>query len=249
MYYHKGDVLPRAKFMRQRPPILLAIVLLASALIPGAASSDDFIIDAENSIFAIITHKAGIAARLAHNRLIYAQDYDAELTIDGDDLMTAAFRIEFPVENLVVSDVEGHERWNPSILEAGLLEDPFEKTSPKNREKIRENMLSKKQLDAEQFPKIAATLTRVREDKAEEPGHTHTHLATVEITLHGQTITRDFPAKITLEGDTLHIEAAASCNFSDFGIKPYSALAGLVRNQDYFDLYVNLTATKASTSD
>ena len=225
---------------------ILPAAAIACVLATRAAWPDSYTIDTENSLFAVITHKAGFMAWSAHNHLIYAQDYDAELTMDGDDLGTATFRIEFPVENLVVSDVEGHERWNSSILEAGLLEDPFEKTSPKNREKIRQNMLSKKQLDAEQFPNITATLTQLREDKAEEPGHTHTHLGTVEFTLHGQTLTRDFPAKIALEGDTLHIEAAASCNFSDFGIKPYSALAGAVKNQDYFDLYVNLTATKTS---
>ncbi len=249
MYYHKGDVLPKAKFMRQRIPILLAAVLLASAVIPRAASADDFIIDTENSLIAVVTHKAGIIARLAHNHLIYALDYDAELTIDGDDLTTATFRIEFPTENLVVADVEGHERWNSSILEAGILEKPLEKTSPKNREKIRQSMLSRKQLDAKKYPNITAALTQVREDTAEEPGHTHTHLATVEITLHGQTITRDFPAKIALEGDTLHIEAVLSCNFSDFGIKPYSALAGAVKNQDFFDFYINLRATKTSTTN
>ncbi len=249
MVYHKGDVLPKAKFMRQRIPILLATVLLASALIPCAASADYFIIDTENSIFAVVTHKAGIIARLAHNHLIYAQDFDADLTIDGDDLTTAAFRIEFPVKNLVVSGLEGHERWSTSIVEAGLLEKPLEKTSPKNREKIRENMLSQKQLHAQQFPNITAALTQLREDMAEEPGHTHTHLATVEITLHGQTITRNFPVKVALEGDTLHIEAFVSCNFSDFGIKPYSALAGAIKNQDFFDFYINLSATRASTTD
>ena len=101
MYYHKGDVLPKAIVMPKRIPIFL----LACALLSGATFADDFIIDGENSIFAVITHKAGIIARLAHNHLIYAQDYDADLTIDGDDISTASFRNEFPVENLVVSDV------------------------------------------------------------------------------------------------------------------------------------------------
>ena len=235
--------------MRQATSTILPAAVIACVLATRAAWPDAYTIDTENSIFAVITHKAGIIARLAHNHLIYAQDYEAELTMDGDDLSTANFRIEFPVKNLVVSDVEGHERWNSSILEAGILEKPLDKTSPKNREKIRQNMLSRKQLDAEQFPNIAAALTRLREDKAEEPGHIHTHLATVEITLHGQTITRDFPVKIALEGDTLHIEAVVSCNFSDFGIKPYSALAGAVKNQDYFDFYINLSATKTSPAN
>ncbi len=249
VYDHNGDVLSRTKHMRHRIPILSAIVLFASALLAGAASGDAFTIDTENSIFAVVTHKSGNFAWLSHNHLIYAEDYDAQLTIDGNDLSTVAFRIEFPTENLVVSDPEGHERWNPSVLEAGLLEKPLEKTSPKNRQKIRENMLSKKQLDAEQFPKIAAALTQVREDKAEEPGHTHTHLATIEITLHGQTLTRDFPAKITLEEGTLHIEATASCNFTDFGIQPYSALAGAIKTRERFGGYVNLTATKTPLAE
>lgn len=249
MNYHNGDVLSKTKHMRHRIPMLPAIVLLASALLAGAASGDAFTLDTENSIFAIVTHKSGSFAWLSHNHLIYAEDYDAELTIDGNDLSTVAFRIEFPAKNLVVSDAEGHKRWNPSVLEAGLLDKPLEKTSPKNRQKIRENMLSKKQLDAEQFPKIAAALTKVREDKAEEPGHTHTHLAAIEITLHGQTLTRDFPAKIALEEGTLHIEVTASCNFTDFGIEPYSALGGLIKNRDHFDVYVNLTATKTPVAE
>ena len=235
--------------MRRPTPIFLSAALVTLAFSTPAAWPDAYEIDTENSIFAVITHKAGVMAWSAHNHLIYARDYDAEITIEGGDLSTVVFHIEFPTENLVVSDVEGHERWNSFIVDAGILEKPLEKTSPKNREKIRSNMLSRKQLDAEQYPRIAATLTQVREDTAEEPGHTHTHLATVEITLHGQTITRDFPAKIALEGDTLHIEAVLSCNFSDFGIKPYSALAGAVKNQDFFDFYIILRATRSSTSE
>jgi len=249
MVYHSGEVLTKAKYMQLRISTFFATLFLAGVLILGSASADEYIIDTENSIIAVVTHKAGIIARLAHNHLIYAQDYDADLSIDGDDLSTATFHIEFPTENLVVSDLEGHERWNASIVEAGILQKPLEKTSPKNREKIRLNMLAKKQLDAEQFPKISATLTRVREDTAEEPGHTHTHLATVEIAVHGQTLTRDFPAKIALEGGTLHIEAVLSCNFSDFGIVPYSALGGAVKNQDFFDFYINLRATKPAPTD
>ena len=235
--------------MRPPTPTFLSAAIITLAFSTPEAWPDAYAIDTENSLIAVITHKAGKFAWLAHNHLIYAQEYEAELTIDGDDLTTAAFRIEFPAENLVVSDVEGHDRWNSSILKAGLLEKPLDKTSAKNREKIRQNMLSKKQLDAEKYPNITATLTRLREDTAEEPGHTHTHLATVEITLHGQTITRDFPAKAALEGDTLTLEAVVSCNFSDFGIKPYSALAGAVKNQDFFDFYIILRATRISTSN
>ncbi len=235
--------------MRRRIPIFIITLLLAGTLLSRDAAAEEFEIDTENSLIAVITHKAGIIALVSHNHLIYAQDYDATLNIDGDDLTSATFRISFPTKNLVVSDNEGHERWNPAILRAGILEKPLEKTSPKNRAKIREHMLSQKQLHAKKFPKIAAKLTQVREDDAEEPGHTHTHLATLELTLHGQTVTHDFPTTMAFDEGVLHIEALVTCNFSDFGIKPYSALGGAIKNQDFFHFYINLRATSTATTD
>ncbi len=50
------------------------------------------------------------------------------------------------------------------------------------------------------------------------------------------------PARYELADGILTIEAIGAFNFTDFGIKPYSAFLGAVKNEDEFHVYVNLSA-------
>ena len=228
---------------RLRAAVMLGTVFLCLPCIVHAA---EYTIDRDGTLFAIITHKAGAVAFLGHNHLIYLEDYTVSLSIEEGDPTAALFRLEFPAENLVVSDNEARERWYMHLEAAGILEKLPRKTSPTNRKKIREHMLSKKQLDVASHPTITVELKEVREEASEHGEKSYTHVASIDLTVHGETVTQDFPAAITFEDDTVHIEAFAALNFTDFGIKPYSALLGAIKNQDQFHLYVNLSASKSN---
>lgn len=209
------------------------------------AYAEPYAIDTEASLFAIITHKAGIASRLGHNHFIYPTEYKrATLDMDPADATTASLDLLLAVDTLIEADDETRERWYPNLEAAGILSEKFRPASETNREKIRKHMLAKKQLDAKSYPVIGASLQDVRPGAIQLGATTFNYIARVALTVHGETVVQDYPANITFDGDTVTIEATGSLNFTDFGIKPYSALVGAIRNQDAFDIYVNITGTK-----
>ena len=65
-------------------------------------------------------------------------------------------------------------------------------------------------------------------------------MATLAFTVHGKTVKRECPANIVVEENGLKVDAVGAFKFSEFGIKPYSAMAGAVKNADEFHLFVKI---------
>ena len=65
---------------------------------------------------------------------------------------------------------------------------------------------------------------------------------TCAITLGVEGPKQPVTARYELIEDGLHIEAVGVFNFREFGIKPYSAMLGAVKNKDEFHVYVALVA-------
>ena len=76
-------------------------------------------------------------------------------------------------------------------------------------------------------------------------GVTFDHMATVDVTVHGTTVSRDVPIRLEHDGESLRIEAVGRFEFEEFGIKPYSAFLGTVKVKNEFEIYLNLVATAA----
>ena len=103
-------------------------------------------------------------------------------------------------------------------------------------------MLDKDQLDANQFPDIEAKVISVTKSENEFRGQTYSHLARLHFTVRGKTVRRDVSANIVIGEDDVTVEAVAAFRFTEFGIKPYSAFLGAVKNLDEFFVYCSLTA-------
>jgi hypothetical protein len=80
--------------------------------------------------------------------------------------------------------------------------------------------------------------------KIKDSSRMYLKIATVAVTIHGQTIKKDFSANIVFQGKELLVEAAADFRFTEFGIQPYRALMGALGNEDRFSMLVNLKAVK-----
>jgi polyisoprenoid-binding protein YceI len=200
-------------------------------------------VDRDNSVFAVVIHKAGIGSALAHNHLVAAQDYD--LVLEGDPGDSESIRATFTVsaEDLVFDDTDLQSKWFPAIKEAGVLDEPLSEKSDKNRQKIRDSALGKDQLNAEAHPEITASAGSFR---PAEDGNGYT--ATLQITVHGETVERSVPVDITWDEDRLAASVSQSFRFTEFGIEPYSALFGAVKNKDVFNLFVRVEAARPSNS-
>lgn len=225
---------------RHRSPLRTACLALAW-LTASASGGTELVLSPEASLLAVVTHRGGPAARLAHDHLVVAGDYRAGASFSPQDPSAARVAVEVPVGALVADDRALEERWFPRFRELGVLADPFKEASESDRAKIREAMLSAKQLDAERHPAISGRLTAVREQAARVGSVPFTHVATVELTVHGRTVSRDLAARFEEgEAGSVLLEAIGVLRFTDFGIEPYSAALGAVRNQDEFHLYVRL---------
>lgn len=217
----------------------IAPALLALAYASGAA---EYEVVKDESVFAVVTHKGGLAARLAHNHLVQAGQYDVEFSMDADNPATAAFSLSFAVKDLLVDVPEAQEKWFPGIRRMGILDTPFAALSEADRKTIADHMLDKGQLDADQFPEIGVKLVSVREQSQRKGDTEFGWAATIALTVHGKTVERECPASLTHQDGRVTVEAVGAFKFTEFGIRPYSAFMGAVKNRDDFHVYAHLVA-------
>jgi len=212
------------------------------------AESAAYTVDTERSVFAIITHKAGVAAKMAHNHLVVAKTYSSTIQNSGETIEGLSFTLTVPVKELAADLPEQQKKWYPEIEKAGILDEPFSEISESDRQKISESMFSEGQLDAEQHPEIKAELVSIESNQSTAGEKTFEHAATIRFTVHGKTVERAMPANIALENGVLSVEATGRFRFTEFGIQPYSAFLGAVKNRDAFDVYVNIHANAGEAS-
>lgn len=217
--------------------VLLA-TLVATVAAPVALAAEYRIVP-EESGFAVVTHKGGIAAGFAHNHIIVARDYESTIEFDPDRPEATGFEFAVKAEHLTFDDLDEQTRWYPLIEEFGVLDEPFEDIGEKSRAEIRETALGPKQLDAETHPRLTASIVTV-EPSGDEALPWRVTLA---FEAHGTRVERPVAARYELGADgRVTIEATGPFRFTDFGFRPYRAMLGTVKNLDEFDVVVRAVA-------
>ncbi len=237
MAYERGGPGKRS-FAAWGPPIFLTYFLSVGADLRAA----EYRVLPEQSILAIVTHKAGFASGKAHNHLIAASNYEARLELDGSNPLSSRFQLELAAEDLVVDGPEQRKEWYPRLEALGILDEPFKELSQKDREKIRETMLSKKQLDAAAYPKIRVRVEEILAESSTLGDEEFAYRVMVRFDVHGREVVAPIAARYVGDGGAVRIEAVGTLRFEDFGIKPYSAFLGAVKNQNEFHVYLALAA-------
>ena len=221
-----------------RPVLRLAIV--AALFLPTPAAAEEIAIRDADSVLAVITHKGGFAASKAHNHLIAADARAAQLVFDPAEPLAASFTLDFAAESLIVDSWDLQQAWYPRLEELGILGEPFTEVAEKDRRKITKSMLSDEQLDAAKHPRISARLGAVQKGMETHGGVAFPFTATLALEVHGQRVEKPVAARYEAADGTLAIEALGLFHFTEFGIEPFSAFFGAVRNEDSFHIYVNL---------
>lgn len=226
--------------MARRIPLLL-VNLLAWAPPAGAQPATEAEIVLDESVLAVVTHKAGFASGQAHDHLVVAGRYEAHLAFSPDRPEATTFSLAAAVADLLVDDPALQQRWFPDIRALGVLSEPFGGPSEEQRAKIRKAMLGDEQLDAERHPVLAARLLRVVPEVARVGSVEHAYRLAVEISLHGVTREETFTARMHRQERGWRLEALGTLRSSDYGIEPYSAFLGAVRNEDEIHVLVALS--------
>ena len=221
-------------------------VLVVAWLVPSALSASSWTVDTDRSTFAVLTHKAGLAARLAHDHLVIAHAPRTALEFDPAAPQEAKLSVVVPVQALEI-DAPGPRKQHAERLRVlGALTDELAPIKDDDRAKIREAMLSPKQLFGERFGEIKAELLSLEPRGAGANARVALGWnAKVRIEVRGVKIEKTFPARFEVSGSELHAEVLGELRFTEFGIEPYTAALGAVKNDDLFHVWVDLVATSA----
>jgi polyisoprenoid-binding protein YceI len=189
-----------------------------------------YVLDQKKSSFVVQVFRAGAASALAHDHVVHATAMFGTIEVEGDDPSSAQIDITVPTKSLVNDDPVMRKRFG---LEGEIAE--------KDRAAILANLRHPDQLDVELHPVITFRSTSVQP------------VSGSSMTLHGILTIRGRARPITLpidvekKGDAIDGKGTLRFKTSDFGITPYAAFFGAVRNQDAVVLHLRLVAHVPST--
>jgi len=213
---------------------------LATLALDAPATAAQYTIDATHSVFAVLTHKAGIGSGLAHDHLVVAAKPTVKLDFDPASPETTKLNFAVAVEALEIDAPGARAAWKGRFKELGIHSGELPPVSDSDRGKVRAAMLGESQLNGAKFPEIQAEVLAL--ERATPGAGWNLKL---RLTIHGKTLERQLPATWSEQAGTLTAEILGEFDFKDFGIEPYSTLFGAIRNDDRFHLFVSVVARRA----
>jgi polyisoprenoid-binding protein YceI len=219
-----------------------AAVVVVSALAGGAASAQapaastpaatptpapgprTFVIDAKQSVLAVQVFKDGAAAALAHNHVVSATTMSGRIIVDPANPSAARVDVTLPTAGLTNDDPKLRKRFG---VTGDVPED--------DRKMILEHMQDAGQLDIAHFPTMQFSSTSTT-------GTGSKLMLNGKLTIHGVTRDVSIPVAVTITDTTVRGTGSIKLKTSDFGIEPYSAFLGAVKNKDGIVLHIDLVA-------
>lgn len=184
-----------------------------------------YTLNPKDSAVRIYAFRGGRAARVGHNHVLSAPQFVGFVHVPTTGVGSARFDLEFRLDQLEVD--------NPDYREA--LGIAFSSVVPKDAAaRTREHMLSEDYLQADRFP-------FVRVHSLQIGGEAPELAAKVQVLMHGQE--RKMWIPLTVDGlpDRISVTGSFVLRQTDFGIRPYSVLNGLLTVQDEIVIEFKLT--------
>lgn len=210
---------------RVRAAGLVACGAAVASLLVVAASvcAAPYRIDERRSELVVLVTRAGVGSALAHDHVVRATRFSGSLDVDRE-LVALSAEVEVDARALEVDEPEQRAKYGLS----GSI-------SEKDRAEVRATMLGEGQLDVERYPEIRFRAARI--DRTADGFR-----LAGELTLHGVARRVSFPMQVREEGEALHATGSLRFEQSDFGIEPYSAVLGAIRNRDEVELRFTVVA-------
>lgn len=207
---------------------LFALVVLLS--FAASAQPAAWTLDVATTELAVKTWKTGVGASLAHDHVVRAAKFSGKASLD-DSRTPESLTLELVVDVAALVPDEPETRRKYHLPNTPVPEN--------DRKKVQENMAGDEQLDVAKFPSISFTVMKVYR---EESGALQ---CLGKLTLHG--VTRELLFPIAVKTTDRQVEGDAQVRFktTDFGVKPFSAAFGLIRNKDEVELVVHVVLKRA----
>ena len=203
--------------------------LVAVCLVGLSVHAAPWALDSKETALAVKTWKVGAAAALAHDHVVRAAKFSGSASLDEAGA-PESLKLELTVDVNSLTPDEPEDRRTYHLPNTPVPEN--------DRKKVKEHMLGDEQLDAAKFPNISFTVNKVYR---EESGALQ---CLGKLTLHG--VTKELLFPITVKSSEGKVEGDAQVKFktSEFGVKPYSAALGLIRNKDEVELVVHVVLSR-----
>lgn len=178
----------------------------------------------EASRLRIFVFRGGRATSLGHNHVLTAPEFDGYFYLPEGDMSGARFDLRFRLDKLVF-DLPA-ERLDAGPAFAAVISDAAIAVT-------REHMLGPDNMQADRYPFVRIRSLDIR-------GEAPRFAARIAIDMHGQT--REMLVPLTVTGLPQRVSASGSLVLrqSDFGVQPYSVMAGLLAVQDDVVVEFNL---------
>lgn len=197
----------------KRSKTLPSILVLLLACAAGA-SAESWSIDPSTGYLRVVLLKEGLLGGLGHDHVLDARGARGVFEI-GEASGSARVEVSAGALEIDAPGPRAEEGFMKAVVEA-------------DRAKIREGMRGAKGLDAARFPVIAFDSQRV--ERVESlPGAWE---VTGAFQLHGATRTVEFPVFLAERPGGFWAYGYFRLRPSEFGVKPFSVLGGLIRVKD-----------------
>jgi YceI-like domain len=191
----------------------------------GRAGGSVFTLSPRDSEVRIYVFRAGRAGRLRHNHVLSAPQFTGFFYLPASGAANGRFDLEFGFDQLKIDD--------PLLRSA--LSTAFSVTpSAADIQGTREHMLGADALQADRIPFV-----RIR--SVQIAGEAPKFAAKIQIEMHGQKQEMLVPLDVQGLPTRLSVSGTFVLRQTDFGLRPYSFLGGLLTVQDEVVLDFKLT--------
>lgn len=207
-------------------PVVPAPAVAEPTAVPTAA--DYTLVPGKNALYVVVKYERGtLGANLAHDHVIVATSYSGTVHWDPANPAACKIAVDVPTSGLRVDPPGARAR-------AGLEGTPPVDDQPK----IQENFNGPRQLDSGKFPVLTFRSTSCAPGKAENVTVNGT------MTVHGVSRPTTVTMDIVADGAELSAAGRFVAKHSDFGMDPFSAAMGAVRNDQALTFVIDLDARK-----
>ena len=174
-----------------------------------------------NIIVQVYKDSSAIAASMSHDHVIRARGWEGQVIWKPNEPHNCIFEFQIPVHFFEVDP----DKWRKKMNLPGTI-------SKKDKKEIHKNMMSKTQLWAEKYSHINFSAQNcVTKDKGIQLNG--------EMTIRG--VTKEITTIIQItEDEKLSINGSFYLNQTSFGITPYSAFMGAVKNKNKIKISLDL---------
>ena len=210
---------------------LLAVAGAGPGGLMRPAAAAEYRVDPEASELVVRLFKGGIGSAFAHDHVIEATAFSGSVTWDPERPDEARVRLTVDARELVADRAAVRTDYG---LDKKLSDD--------DRAEIQSTMESDEQLDVKAHPEMsfASTSVRVAEDGVLE--------ISGDLRLHGTSHVVTFTSTPRVDDGTLSADAEIPFRQSDYGIEPYRAMLGAIRNKAEARLIGQLVAVEQPSS-